>query len=138
MKAVRTIVALAALALMAPLGVLAQKPPVADKTAGQTTGEMSPPQKVDQGVVKAQKPAPSTTDRKALQKDAAAARKANTTVDGECGPEQKADAGACKKAPVAKATARADVKKEAAAANKAGDTKQELSAPQKKDEGVKK
>jgi hypothetical protein len=86
--------------------------------------------------VKATKPAPSNVDRKGLQKDAAAARKAGTTMDGECGPEQKADAGACKKAAVDKSTPRAEVKKDAAAANKAGATNMELSAAQKKDEGV--
>jgi hypothetical protein len=135
MKAVRTIVALAALALLtAPYGVMAQTKPVPG--AAQTTGEMSPQQKVDEGVVKATKPAPSNVDRKALQKDAAAARKAGATVDGECGPEQKADAGVCKKAAVDKSTPRAEVKKEAAAANKAGATNMELSAAQKKDEGV--
>lgn len=135
MKAVRSIVAIAALALFAtPYAVMAQTKAVPQ--AGQTTGEMSPQQKADEGVVKATKPAPSTTDRKALQKDAADARKAGTTMDGECGPEQKADAGACKKPAVAKTTDRAGVKKEAAAANKAGATNVELSPQQKKDEGV--
>ena len=134
MKLTRTIVTVAALALLAAFGAQAQKP---DRTAGQTTGEMSPQQKVDEGVVKGVKPGPGTADRKALQKEAAAARKAGTTVDGECGPEQKADAGACKKAALSKDTPRPAVKKEAVAANKAGTTKLgEMSPPQATDAGV--
>jgi hypothetical protein len=121
MQTVRTVIAVAAVALVASFGAQAQKPDAAK--AGQTTGEMSPQQKVEEGVVKAQKPAPSTVDRKELKKEAIAAKKSGQTVDGECGPEQKADVGACKKPATPKSTtARADVKKEAAAANKAGKT----------------
>lgn len=134
MKLARTIITTAALALLAATAVQAQK---TDKTAGQTSGEMSPQQKADEGVVKAAKPAPSGVDRKALQQEAAAARKAGTTVDGECSVEQKADAGACKKPAVKTTTARADVKKDAAVANKGGSTKLgEMSPPQARDEGA--
>jgi hypothetical protein len=116
MKTLITAIATAALALAAGT-TLAQTKPT------QTTGEMSPQQKVDEGVVKAQKPAPSTVDRKAAQQEAAAARKAGTSADGECAAEQKADVGACKKPAAAKSTTtRAEVKKDAIAAAKAGKT----------------
>jgi hypothetical protein len=136
MKTLRTVTALAALALVASFGAQAQTK--TDKAT--TTGEMSAPQKADEGVVKAAKPGPSTVERKDLKKEAAAARKAGASNDGECGPEQKADAGACKKPAAAKSdTTRAEVKQDAAAAKKAGATTTgEMSAPQKKDEGVKK
>ena len=82
---------------------------------------MSAPQKADEGVTKAGKPAPGTADRKALQQQAAAANKSGQTDSGECSAEQKADAGACKRPDAPKSTtARAEVKKEAAAATKAG------------------
>ncbi len=121
MQTIRTVIAVAALALVASFGAQAQKGDPAK--AGQTTGEMSPQQKVEEGMVKGQKPAPSTVDRKDVKKEAVAAKKAGQTVDGECSPEQKADVGACKKPATPKSTtARAEVKKDAAAANKAGKT----------------
>lgn len=121
MKKLFTAVAAAALALAAGSTVLAQTK--TDKTAGQTTGEMSPQQKADEGVVKAGKPGPGAADPKALKQDAVAARKAGTAADGECAPEQKADVGACKKPAAAKSTTtRAEVKKEAVKAAKEGKT----------------
>lgn len=110
MKTRMTMMTLAAFALAAAFGAQAQ------------SGEMSAPQKVDEGAVKSAKPAPSTVDRKALQKEAAAARKSGATSEGECGPEQKADAGACKKPPVQAGKTRDEVKKEAVAAVKSGKT----------------
>ncbi len=116
MKLIVTTIAAAALALAASSTFAQNKP-------GQTTGEMSPPQKVDEGVVKAPKAAPSTVDRQAVKQEAAAARKAGTAADGECAPEQKADAGACKRPAAAKSDkTRAEVKKEAVEAAKAGKT----------------
>lgn len=116
MKTMFTAMAAATLALALGTAFAQNKPT-------QTTGEMSPPQKVDEGVVKAPKAAPSTVDRKAAQKEASAARKAGTAADGECAAEQKADVGACKKPVAAKSsTTRAEVKKEAIEAAKAGKT----------------
>lgn len=133
MKTMQTTLAVAALALMASFGVQAQNKP------GQTTGELSPPQKAEVGVEKATKPAPSTVDRKQLQKEAKEANKSGASNSGECGPEQKADVGACKKPPVTSTKTRAEVKKEAVAATKSGATTSgEMSAPQKADEGPKK
>ena len=117
---VQSLVAAAALAALAMPAAQAQ-PTKTDKSASQTTGEMSPQQKADEGVVKAAKPA-VTKDRAEVKKEAVAARKAGKAADGECSPEQKADAGACKKEPATTATTRAEVKKEAAAANKSGAT----------------
>lgn len=116
MKIARSLLTAAALSLLATLAAQAQKAPA--QPAG---GEMSAPQKADEGVTKAGKPAPGTADRKALQQQAAAANKSGQTDSGECSAEQKADAGACKRPAAPKSTtARAEVKKEAAAATKAG------------------
>lgn len=116
MKTIVTTIAAAALAIAAGTALAQNKP-------GQTTGEMSPPQKVDEGVVKAPKAAPSSVDRQAVKQEAVAARKAGTAADGECAPEQKADVGACKKpAAVKSAKTRAEVKKDAIDAAKAGKT----------------
>jgi hypothetical protein len=136
MRTARTVIAVAAaLALMASFGAMAQKPAV-DK-AQQTTGEMSPPQKADEGVVKKAKPGPSTTTRAEQKKEAMAATKSGQTTTGECGPDQKMDAGVCKKVTPKATTTRAEVKKEGVAATKAGQTTTgEMTPPQKKDEGV--
>jgi hypothetical protein len=117
MKFTRTLIAITMLALAASIPVQAQQKAAPAAPRG---GEMTAPQLVDEGVVKAAKPAPSTVDRKALQKEAAAATKAGTTDSGECSAEQKADVGACKKAPVTSNVARAEVKPQAAAAAKIG------------------
>jgi hypothetical protein len=115
MKAIRTTLAIAALALMASMGAYAQTTQPAAK------GEMSGAQRADTGDVKKQKAEPSTVDPKAKKSEAAAARKTGATMEGECGPEQKADAGACKKPAAAPSTtSREAVKKDAAAATKAG------------------
>lgn len=129
MRTSRTVIAVAAaLALVASYGAMAQ---------GQTTGEMSPPQKADAGVVKKEKPGPSATTRAEQKKEAIAATKAGQTTTGECGPDQKMDQGVCKKVTPKATTTRAEVKKEAAAAAKTGQTTTgEMSPPQKKDEGV--
>ena len=133
MKTMHKTFAVAALALMASFAAQAQTKPT------QTTGEMSPAQKAEEGMVKATKPAPSTVDRKALQAEAKAANKAGASNAGECGPEQKADAGACKKEPVQSTKTRAEVKKDAVAATKTGATTSgEMSPQQKADEGPKK
>lgn len=130
MKTMQTTLAVAALALMATFGAQAQ-----NKPAGG--GELSGSQKAEVGAEKAAKPAPSTVDRKQLQAEAKAANKAGASNSGECGPEQKADVGACKKEPVKSTKTRAEVKKEAAVSNKAGTTPSgEMSAPQKADEGA--
>lgn len=108
-----------ALAVAGQAGAQSAKVPDAQKT----TGEMSPQQKIDEGMAKGAKPGPSTVDAKAAKAEAQAARKANTTNEGECGPEQKADAGACKKPATPKSDVqRAAVKKDAAAAAKSGKT----------------
>jgi hypothetical protein len=109
MMKIRTMISLAALALVASFGVQAQ------------SGDASAQQKADVGAAKAAKPAPSTVDRKAAQKEAKEARKAGAANEGECGPTEKADAGGCKKPAADKSTkTRAEVKSEAAAATKAG------------------
>jgi hypothetical protein len=131
MKLLRSTITIAALALFASYGALAQN------KAGQTSGEMSPQQKADEGVVKAGKPAPTTEDRKKLQAEAKAARKGGASAEGECGPEQKADVGGCKKPAVTSTKTRAEVKAEAVAATKTGKLSGgEMSQPQKVDEGV--
>ena len=111
MKAIRTTLAIAAMALMASFGAYAQ----------QAKGEMSGSQAADAGAVKKDKPAPSTVDPKAAKAEATAARKAGAAAEGECDPVQKADAGACKKPAAAKSTTtRAEKKAEGAAAAKEG------------------
>ncbi len=60
--------------------------------------------------------------REQVKQEAIQSNKAGTTVTGECSGDQKADVGACKKAPVTSTKSREEVKKEAAAANKAGET----------------
>lgn len=135
MRTARTVIAVAtAVALMGSFGAMAQQAP--DK-AGQTMGEMSPPQKADAGVVKKAKPGPSTTTRSEQTKEAMAATKAGMTTTGECDPEQKADQGLCKKVATKSKASRTEVRKEGAAAAKAGQTiTGEMSPQQKKDEGV--
>lgn len=127
MQMTRSILAAAALALVASLSAHAQtdrkevkKEAAAANKAGQTTGDLSPQQKADEGVTKKTKPA-VTTDRKEVKKEAAAANKAGQTT-GDLSPQQKADEGLAKKTPVKSETTRAEVKKEAAAANKKGET----------------
>jgi FlaG/FlaF family flagellin (archaellin) len=118
MRTARTVIAIAALALVAAFGAQAQQK--APDKAAQTTGEMTPQQKVDEGVVKGAKPAPSTTKSADVKKEAQAAKKAGQVSEGECDPQQKADAGACKKPAAAKSTTtRDEKKKEGAAAAKA-------------------
>lgn len=116
MKIARTVIAVAALALVAAFGAQAQQK--TDKAAGQTTGEMTPQQKADEGVVKKEK-ATSTVKKEDVKKETASAKKAGQISEGECDPKQKADAGACKKTPEPKSTTtRAEKKAEGAATAK--------------------
>ncbi len=127
MQMTRSILAAAALALVASLSAHAQtdrkevkKEAAAANKAGQTTGDLSAPQKADEGVTKKAKPA-VTTDRAEVKKEAAAANKAGQTT-GDLTPQQKAEEGVTKKQKAASTVDRKEVKKEAAAANKKGET----------------
>ena len=125
MKAARSIIALAVLALMTAFNVQAQ-------------GQASPQQKADVGAIKRTPPGPSTTTRTEQKEAAIEARKAGQIAEGECSPEQKADAGACKKPAAPKSTkTRAEVKEKAVESRKAGTVPTgEMAVPQKRDEGV--
>lgn len=125
MKAARSIIALAVLALMTAFNVQAQ-------------GEASPQQKADVGAVKRTPPGPSTTTRTEQKEAAVDARKAGLIPEGECMPQQKMDAGACKKPAAPKSTkTRSEVKDKAIEARKAGTIPAgEMGVPQKRDEGV--
>lgn len=89
MQMTRSILAAAALALVASLSAHAQtdrkevkKEAAAANKAGQTTGDLTPQQKAEEGVTKKQKAA-STVDRKEVKKEAAAANKKGETTKGE-------------------------------------------------------
>ena len=110
MRAVRTTLAFATLALLASFGA-----------GAQVWGELSLPQAIDVGAVRAEKTMPSKVDSEALKTAAIAARDAGLTVSGECAVPQKVDVGACKRPAVApSALSRAEVRAEAATANLAG------------------
>ncbi len=89
MQMTRSILAAAALALVASLSAHAQtdrkevkKEAAAANKAGQTTGDLSPQQKADEGLAK-KTPVKSETTRAEVKKEAAAANKKGETTKGE-------------------------------------------------------